>query len=45
MNDEERELHSYEEAVKQLKRTIHERFVFMDTHLEDLYENCAPASQ
>lgn len=45
MNDEERELHSYEEAVEHLKRTIHERFVFMDAHLEDLYENCASITQ
>lgn len=39
-NEEERELHSYEEAVEQLKRTIRERLAFMDEHLEDLYENC-----
>lgn len=39
-NEEERELHSYEEAVKQLKRTFRERLAFMDEHLEELYENC-----
>lgn len=39
-NEEERELHSYEEAVEQLKRTLRERLAFMDEHLEDLYENC-----
>lgn len=39
-NDEERELHSYEEAIEQLKRTFRERLAFMDAHLEDLYENC-----
>lgn len=39
-NEEERELHSYEEAIGQLKRTFRERLAFMDAHLEDLYENC-----
>lgn len=42
MDSEERELHSYEEAIDQLKGAIHDRFVFMDAHLEDLYANCEP---
>ena len=39
-NDEEREVHSYEEAIGQLQGTLLERLAFMDAHLEDLYENC-----
>ena len=41
---DENELHtnpaSYEEAVEQLKKSMHARLSFMDSHITKLYENC-----
>lgn len=31
---------SYDEAIELLKKSIHTRFVFLDEHIEDLYEGC-----
>lgn len=39
-NEPDREIHSYEEAVAQLKDCIHNRLAFMDAHLTELYEFC-----
>lgn len=35
-----RDIKSYEEAVEQLKTTIHKRLLFLDEHIEDLYGYC-----
>lgn len=35
-----REIHSYQDAVAQLKSCIHDRLEFMDAHLTDLYRFC-----
>lgn len=39
-NEPEREIHSYEEAIAQLRDCIHARLEFMDTHLTELYQFC-----
>ncbi|MDO4340363.1 MAG: CotH kinase family protein [Eubacteriales bacterium] len=39
-----RDLHSYEEAIEQLKTCIHERGTFMDEHIDILKQFCAESS-
>lgn len=40
MNDSERAIKNYNQAIDQLKGAIEKRFSFLDEHIEDLYYNC-----
>lgn len=40
INDVHISAESYEQAIEQLKTSIHLRFQFLDAHIEDLYEGC-----
>ena len=40
MGDPEREITSYEDAVRQLRSAIRKRFAFLDEHITDLYAYC-----
>lgn len=40
MNDPDRMITSYDEGINQLKSAIYKRFLFLDSHIEDLYKNC-----
>lgn len=44
-NEPQREIHSYQEALTQLKQAIHSRFAFLDRRLADLYQRCDTNSQ
>lgn len=44
-NEPQREIHSYQEALTQLKQAIHSRFAFLDRHLADLYQRCEDGGQ
>ncbi len=40
MGDPERDITSYEDAVRQLRSAIRKRFAFLDEHITDLYAYC-----
>lgn len=44
-NEPQRELHSYQEAMDQLTRTIRDRLAFLDRRLTDLYRWCGDEEQ